>query len=79
MTPQAAEAGTEPRNADPALVPEALAKAFRGARISETEALALLEGADLLDLAAAATAVRDRHNDPRRVSTVRWAGREEQW
>ncbi|MFN8009850.1 MAG: CofH family radical SAM protein [Holophagaceae bacterium] len=70
MTPQAAEAGTEPRNADPALVPEALAKAFRGARISETEALALLEGADLLDLAAAATAVRDRHNDPRRVSFI---------
>ena len=41
-----------------------------GRRVDEAEALHLLEHADLLDLAVAATAVRDRHNDPARVSYV---------
>ena len=41
-----------------------------GRRIDEAEALHLLEHADLLDLAAAATAVRNRHNDAGRVSYV---------
>jgi cyclic dehypoxanthinyl futalosine synthase len=41
-----------------------------GRRIGEEEALHLFEHADLLDLAVAATRVRDRHNDPDRVSYV---------
>ncbi len=47
-----------------------LDKAMGGGRIDEAEALHLLEYASLPDLAAAATAVRDRHNDPGRVSYV---------
>ncbi len=45
-----------------------LDKVHRGGRVTEEEALALFEQADLLDLAAAATAVRNRHNDPKRAS-----------
>jgi cyclic dehypoxanthinyl futalosine synthase len=41
-----------------------------GLRIGEEEALHLFQHADLLDLAAAATAARNRHNDPARVSYV---------
>jgi cyclic dehypoxanthinyl futalosine synthase len=41
-----------------------------GRRIDENEALHLFEHADLLDLAAAATSVRNRANDPVRVSYV---------
>jgi len=41
-----------------------------GGRLDPAQALHLFEHADLLDLAAAATAVRDRHNDPGRVSYV---------
>ena len=47
-----------------------LEEVIRGRRVSAAEALALLEGAELTDLAAAATAVRDRHNDPARASYV---------
>jgi cyclic dehypoxanthinyl futalosine synthase len=47
-----------------------LQDAAAGRRLTDAEALALFEGADLLDLAAAATAVRDRHNDPGRVSFI---------
>jgi cyclic dehypoxanthinyl futalosine synthase len=51
--------------------PEAILEgALQGRRISPSEALVLLEQAELPDLAVAATAVRDRHNDPRRVSYV---------
>jgi cyclic dehypoxanthinyl futalosine synthase len=42
----------------------------QGSRIDEAQAQALLERADLLELAAAATWVRNRHNDPARVSFV---------
>ena len=42
----------------------------QGGRINEQEALQLFEQADLLELAAAATRVRNRHNDPARVSFV---------
>ena len=42
----------------------------QGARITEAQALHLLEHADLLELAASATRVRNRHNDPQRVSFV---------
>jgi cyclic dehypoxanthinyl futalosine synthase len=42
----------------------------QGARINEQQALHLFEQADLLELAAAATQMRNRHNDPRRVSYV---------
>ena len=42
----------------------------QGGRIDEAQALHLFEHADLLDLAAAATLVRNRHNDRRRVSFV---------
>jgi cyclic dehypoxanthinyl futalosine synthase len=42
----------------------------RGERLGEAEALHLFEHAGLLDLAAAATKVRNRHNDPARVSYV---------
>ncbi len=66
MTPSA----TVSAAADPQLVLGALDRALGGGRISEAEAEALLAGADLLDLAAAATAVRNRHNDPRRVSFI---------
>jgi cyclic dehypoxanthinyl futalosine synthase len=41
-----------------------------GRRIDADQALHLLQEADLLDLAAAATQVRNRHNDPGRVSYV---------
>ena len=41
-----------------------------GQRVSEEEALFLLEHGDQQDLALAATAVRDRHNDPKRVSYI---------
>ena len=51
--------------------PDALLEAvLRGERLSAAEALVLYEGAELPDLALAATAVRDRHNDPRRASYV---------
>ncbi|HEX7599841.1 MAG TPA: hypothetical protein VF518_16605, partial [Polyangia bacterium] len=43
---------------------------LQGRRISAAEAVQLLEQAELPDLAAAATAARDRHNDPRRASYV---------
>jgi len=56
--------------AAPDLAGAVLDKVSAGGRISEAEALRLLEGADLLDLAAAATAVRNRHNDPARVSFI---------
>jgi cyclic dehypoxanthinyl futalosine synthase len=41
-----------------------------GRRIDEAEALHLFQHADLLDLAAAASAARNRHNDAGRVSYV---------
>ena len=47
-----------------------LEEVIRGRRVSAAEALALLEQAELPDLAVAATAVRDRHNDPARASYV---------
>ena len=43
---------------------------LQGRRISVSEALQLLEQAELPDLAVAATAARDHHNDPCRVSYV---------
>jgi cyclic dehypoxanthinyl futalosine synthase len=43
---------------------------IQGRRISAADALVLLDSAELPDLAVAATAARDRHNDPRRVSYV---------
>ena len=49
---------------------EVLNGALQGRRILASEALLLLEQAELTDLAVAATAARDRHNDPRRVSYV---------
>jgi cyclic dehypoxanthinyl futalosine synthase len=49
---------------------EVLDGVLQGRRISAAEALLLLEQAELTDLAVAATAARDRHNDPRRVSYV---------
>jgi len=57
---------------DPAqdLVAGVLEKAGQGLRVTEEEALRLLEGADLLDLSVAATAARNRHNDPARVSFI---------
>jgi cyclic dehypoxanthinyl futalosine synthase len=42
----------------------------QGRRIDEAQALHLFQHADLLDLAVAATAARNRHNDPARVSYV---------
>jgi cyclic dehypoxanthinyl futalosine synthase len=51
--------------------PEAILEGvLQGRRVSAAEALALMERAELPDLALAATAARDRHNDPRRVSYV---------
>ena len=47
-----------------------LEEVAQGGRITESKALHLLEHADLLELAAAATRVRNRHNDPQRVSFV---------
>lgn len=47
-----------------------LARVQAGARIDESEALALYHDADLQDLALAATWVRNRHSDPGRVSYV---------
>lgn len=47
-----------------------LAKVAGGGRIDEAEALHLLEHAELHDLAVAATAMRNRHNDPGKVSFV---------
>jgi len=49
---------------------EILAAVQGGARISQDQAFLLFEQADLADLAWAATIVRDRHNDPKRVSYV---------
>jgi len=49
---------------------EALSIALGGGRVDEEQALGLLEGADLHDLGLAATRVRNRHNDPGRVSFV---------
>ena len=43
---------------------------LQGRRISASEAVQLLEKAELPDLAVAATTARDRHNDPRRASYV---------
>ena len=51
-------------------VPPILAKVLGGARVSPAEALELMESASLPDLSLAATAVRNRHNDPLRVSYV---------
>ena len=51
-------------------IPGILARIQGGALISAEEALELLESAPLPDLSRAATAVRNRHNDPRRVSYV---------
>ena len=45
-------------------------KVQNGLRIDEAEALHLFEHAELPDLALAATIVRDRHNDPARVSFI---------
>ncbi len=55
-----------------ALVPtEAILEGvIQGRRVTASEALQLFEQAELPDLAAAATACRDRHNDPRRASYV---------
>lgn len=47
-----------------------LEKILSGGRVTDEEALCLLEEADLADLSLAATAVRNRHNDPSRVSYV---------
>jgi len=52
------------------LTAQILEKSLSGARISEAEALHLLENADLSELARVATAARNRHNDPSRVSYV---------
>jgi len=49
---------------------EILEKILAGQRISESEALHLFEHADLTELSRAATLVRNRHNDPSRVSYV---------
>ncbi len=49
---------------------KALEAALAGTRIDERQALDLLEHADLHDLAAAATRMRNRHNDPRKASFV---------
>lgn len=49
---------------------EILEKNLEGRRITEAEALHLFETADLMDLALAATAARNRHNDAARVSYV---------
>ncbi|MDP1830722.1 MAG: CofH family radical SAM protein [Geothrix sp.] len=43
---------------------------LQGRRVSASEALLLMEQAELPDLAVAATAARDRHNDPSRASFV---------
>lgn len=47
-----------------------LEEVLAGKRIGEEEALFLLEHGDQQDLALAATAVRNRHNDPARVSYI---------
>lgn len=47
-----------------------LEKSLAGQRITEAEALHLFECADLPDLSRAATVLRNRHNDPSRVSFV---------
>ncbi len=47
-----------------------LEKTLSGGRVMEEEALCLFEQGDLADLSLAATAVRNRHNDPSRVSYV---------
>jgi cyclic dehypoxanthinyl futalosine synthase len=53
-----------------ASVEAALDGVLQGRRVSAAEAVRLLEQAELPDLAVAATAARDRHNDPRRASYV---------
>lgn len=50
--------------------PGILARIEAGLRITEDEALCLLESASLAELSRAATAMRNRHNDPARVSFV---------
>jgi cyclic dehypoxanthinyl futalosine synthase len=55
------------KHAEIAKVLEAIAL---GQRIDEAEALLLLKNGDLLELARAATILRNRHNDPHRVSFV---------
>jgi len=53
------------------LAPEAILEgALAGRRVTADEAVVLLEQAELTDLAVAATALRDRHNDPARASYV---------
>ncbi|MDP2876618.1 MAG: hypothetical protein Q8O00_10575, partial [Holophaga sp.] len=49
---------------------EILERVLAGARVDTAEALQLFENADLADLALAATTVRNRHNNPGRVSYV---------
>lgn len=49
---------------------EVIGKVLEGGRTTEAEALELLESASLQDLSLAATATRNRHSDPRRVSYV---------
>ena len=56
---------------NPCITPEDLLDdVLQGRRVSAAEAVLLLERAELPDLAVAATAARDRHNDPGRVSYV---------
>jgi cyclic dehypoxanthinyl futalosine synthase len=56
---------------NPCIIPEDLLNdVLQGRRVSAAEAVLLLERAELPDLAVAATAARDRHNDPGRVSYV---------
>ena len=53
------------------LAPEGILEgALAGRRVTAAEAVVLLEQAELTDLAVAATALRDRHNDPTRASYV---------
>lgn len=47
-----------------------LEKVLLGGRLTDEEGLLLFEQADLADLSLAATAVRNRHNDPSRASYV---------
>jgi len=51
-------------------ITDLLEEVLAGRRINEAQALRLFEEADLADLSRAATAVRNRHNDPARVSFV---------
>ncbi len=49
---------------------EIVDKVLNGGRVDENEALHLLEHAPLEELSLAATAVRNRHNDPSKVSFI---------